>query len=67
MMFGMIAAVGLSSLKNVDLDSTRNLVIVGFSIFVGLAVPGWIDGRDSKEKLLDTGWCFVINFLFMLF
>ena len=60
-MFGMITAVGLSSLKNVDLDSTRNLIIVGFSIFVGLAVPGWIDGRKSTEKkLFETGEYFLL-------
>ena len=35
-MFGMVAAVGLSSLQYVDLNSTRNLFILGFSIFFGL-------------------------------
>ena len=35
-MFGMVAAVGLSSLQFVDLNSTRNLFILGFSIFFGL-------------------------------
>ena len=35
-MFGMIAAVGLSSLQFVDLNSSRNLFILGFSLFFGL-------------------------------
>ena len=35
-MFGMIAAVGLSNLQFVDLNSTRNLFVVGFSMFFGL-------------------------------
>ena len=35
-MFGMIAAVGLSNLQFVDLNSSRNLFILGFSIFFGL-------------------------------
>ena len=35
-MFGMVSAVGLSSLQYVDLNSTRNLFILGFSIFFGL-------------------------------
>ena len=35
-MFGMIAAVGLSNLQFVDLNSTRNLFVLGFSIFFSL-------------------------------
>ena len=35
-MFGTIAAVGLSNLQFVDLNSTRNLFVLGFSMFIGL-------------------------------
>ena len=35
-MFSMITAVGLSSLQFVNLNSTRNLFVLGFSIFFGL-------------------------------
>ena len=35
-MFGMITAVGLSNLQFVDLNSSRNLFILGFSLFFGL-------------------------------
>ena len=35
-MFGMITSVGLSSLQSVDLNSSRNLFILGFSIFFSL-------------------------------
>ena len=38
-MFGMIASVGLSNLQFVDLNSSRNLFIIGFAIFMGLSVP----------------------------
>ena len=38
-MFGMIAAVGLSNLQFVDLNSPRNLFILGFAFFMGLSVP----------------------------
>ncbi|MCP4499075.1 MAG: xanthine permease [Deltaproteobacteria bacterium] len=38
-MFGMIASVGLSNLQFVDLNSSRNLFIVGFSFFMGLSIP----------------------------
>jgi len=41
-MFGMITAVGLSNLQFVDLNSTRNLFVLGFSIFFSLVLPQWI-------------------------
>ncbi|TSS60368.1 Solute carrier family 23 member 2 [Bagarius yarrelli] len=34
-MFGMVAAVGISNLQHVDLNSSRNLLIFGISIFTG--------------------------------
>ncbi|MCP4546733.1 MAG: xanthine permease, partial [bacterium] len=37
--FGMIAAVGLSNLQFVDLNSARNLFIIGFAFFMGLSLP----------------------------
>ncbi|MHC1605345.1 MAG: uracil-xanthine permease family protein [Candidatus Methanofastidiosia archaeon] len=40
-LFGMIAAVGISNLQFVDLNSSRNLFIVGFAMFMGLSVPVW--------------------------
>jgi xanthine/uracil permease len=51
-MFGQIAAVGLSNLKYVDLDSSRNVFIVGLSLFAGLAIPAYINtvgqGMDAS-------------------
>lgn len=38
-MFGMIAAVGLSNLQFINLNSPRNLFILGFSFFMGLSLP----------------------------
>ena len=35
-MFGMIIAVGLSNLQFVDLNSTRNLFVLGFSLFFAM-------------------------------
>ena len=37
-MFGMITSVGLSNLQFVDLNSTRNLFVLGFSTFFGLVL-----------------------------
>ncbi|SEN71475.1 Xanthine/uracil permease [Halorientalis persicus] len=41
-MFGQIVAVGLSNLKYVDLDSSRNVFVLGISLFVGLAIPEYM-------------------------
>jgi nucleobase transporter 1/2 len=38
-MFGMIASVGLSNLQFVNLNSARNLFVLGFAFFMGLSVP----------------------------
>ncbi len=38
-MFGMVAAVGLSNLQGIDWNSMRNLFVLGFSIFFGLVNP----------------------------
>ena len=45
-------SLGLSVLQFVDLNSTRNLVIVGFSFFMGMVIPKWIE--DNLE-LINTG------------
>jgi solute carrier family 23 (nucleobase transporter), member 1 len=42
-MFGMIASVGLSNLQFIDLNSARNLFIVGFAIFMGLSLPEYFN------------------------
>ncbi|CAN7996418.1 unnamed protein product [Ixodes hexagonus] len=41
-MFSVVAAVGLSSLQFVDLNSSRNLFVLGASLFLGLCLPDWI-------------------------
>ncbi|WP_435182024.1 uracil-xanthine permease family protein [Halorussus sp. AFM4] len=48
-MFGQIAAVGLSQLKYVDLDENRNIFIVGFALFTGLAIPNYVSAVGSAE------------------
>lgn len=51
-LFGMIAAVGLSNLQYVDLNSARNLFVLGFSFFTGLMVPDWF--RKNPDAI-STG------------
>ncbi|KAG7516755.1 solute carrier family 23 member 1 [Solea senegalensis] len=51
-LFGMITAVGLSNLQLVDLNSSRNLFVLGFSMFFGLTLPEYL---DSHPNSIQTG------------
>lgn len=51
-LFGMITAVGLSNLQLVDLNSSRNLFVLGFSIFFGLTLPTYLDTHPNS---IQTG------------
>ncbi|XP_072315787.1 solute carrier family 23 member 1 [Eucyclogobius newberryi] len=51
-LFGMITAVGLSNLQMVDLNSSRNLFVLGFSMFFGLTLPTYL---DSHPGCIQTG------------
>ncbi|XP_060583751.1 solute carrier family 23 member 1-like isoform X1 [Ruditapes philippinarum] len=51
-MFGMITAVGLSNLQYVNLNSSRNIFILGVSLFFGLSFPKWI---GSSPGAINTG------------
>ncbi|XP_045420413.1 solute carrier family 23 member 1-like isoform X1 [Lemur catta] len=51
-MFGVITAVGISNLQCVDMNSSRNLFVFGFSMYCGLAVPNWV---KKNPKMLQTG------------
>ena len=46
-MFGQIVAVGISNLRHVDLASSRNTFIIGFALFVGLAIPAYMGNFES--------------------
>ena len=52
-MFGQIAAVGLSNLKYVDLDSSRNVFIVGISLFAGLAIPAYMGATGGAAAFQE--------------
>ncbi len=58
-MFGQIAAVGLANLKYVDLDSSRNVFIIGLALFAGLAIPaymGLFSGPDEFRAGMEATW-----------
>ena len=51
---GMITAVGISNLQFVDLNSSRNLFIIGFSFFFGLALPEYLK-EDENAGITYVG------------
>jgi nucleobase transporter 1/2 len=54
-LFGMIAAVGLSNLPLVTLNSSRNLFILGFAFFMGLSVPEYFNANPVVLLELAEG------------
>ncbi|CAK1596588.1 unnamed protein product [Parnassius mnemosyne] len=51
-MFGMISAFGLSALQYVNLNSSRNLYIIGFSLFFPLVLTRWMSAHSGR---ISTG------------
>ncbi|XP_044534456.1 solute carrier family 23 member 1-like isoform X2 [Gracilinanus agilis] len=51
-MFGVITAVGISNLQYVDMNSSRNLFVFGFSIYSGLTIPNWVNKNPER---IQTG------------
>jgi solute carrier family 23 (nucleobase transporter), member 1 len=54
-LFGLIAAIGLSLLRRADMDSQRNLMIVGFVLFAGFVFPSYF-GTVEEFSFLGIGW-----------
>lgn len=55
-MFAQIVAVGISNLKHVDLDSSRNVFVIGFALFVGLSIPEYmanVGGAAEFRAVMD--------------
>uniref|UniRef100_UPI003AB0EF70 solute carrier family 23 member 1-like n=1 Tax=Centroberyx gerrardi TaxID=166262 RepID=UPI003AB0EF70 len=51
-MFGVIAAAGISNLQFADMNSSRNIFIFGFSMFSAFVFPNWI---HKNPDFLATG------------
>ena len=48
----MVTAVGLSNLRFVDMNSSRNLFVLGLSLMMGLSIPNWM---ATNKDLIKTG------------
>lgn len=45
---------GASLLQYVDMNSSRNLFIFGFSIYCGLAIPNWVNKNPERLQTGDS-------------
>jgi solute carrier family 23 (nucleobase transporter), member 1 len=45
-LFGLIASIGISNVTRANLTSQRNLMIIGFILFMGLSVPAYFQGVE---------------------
>jgi len=54
-LFGLIAAVGLSNLRRADMDSQRNLMILGFVLFAGFVFPRYFAGA-AEFSFFGIDW-----------
>lgn len=54
-LFGLIAAVGLSTLRRADMDSQRNLMIAGFVLFSGFVFPEYFSTVE-EFSFFGIGW-----------
>lgn len=62
-MFGMITAVGFSSLQNVDLNSSRNQFVLGVSLLCALVIPKF---AAENGQSINTGLEVLDNILVVL-
>jgi len=56
-MFSIIAAIGISQLQFVDLNSPRNIFIMGFGLYMSLSVQDYFTSYTAKNNQgpIETG------------
>ncbi|XP_071716996.1 nucleobase-ascorbate transporter 1 [Rutidosis leptorrhynchoides] len=58
-LFGLVGAVGLSLLQFTNMNSMRNLIIIGLSIFLGISIPQYFNEYATRYHGLvrtNAGW-----------
>lgn len=50
--FGTFLGLVLSNLQYIDLNSSRNLAVIGISLLIGLMVPNWV---KKHPESINTG------------
>ncbi len=52
-LFGIIGALGIQVLLRADMNSQRNVLIVGFAFLMAMGLPGWVEA--NKDSFLTLG------------
>ena len=52
-LFGIIGALGIQVLLRADMNSQRNVLIVGFAFLMAMGLPGWVEA--NKDAFLILG------------
>ncbi|KAJ0493729.1 putative xanthine/uracil/vitamin C permease [Helianthus annuus] len=58
-LFGLVGAVGLSFLQFTNMNSMRNLIIIGLSLFLGISIPQYFNEYVTIQHGLvrtNAGW-----------
>ncbi|XP_028199507.1 nucleobase-ascorbate transporter 1-like isoform X3 [Glycine soja] len=59
-LFGLVASIGISFLQFTNMNSIRNLIIIGLTLFLGISVPQFFNQywTPSRRGLVHTnaGW-----------
>ncbi|CAJ1971136.1 unnamed protein product [Sphenostylis stenocarpa] len=59
-LFGLVASIGISFLQFTNLNSMRNLIIIGLTLFLGISIPQFFNQywTPSRHGLVHTnaGW-----------
>ncbi|RYR45876.1 hypothetical protein Ahy_A07g031647 isoform B [Arachis hypogaea] len=57
-LFGLVASVGISFLQFTNMNSMRNLIIIGLTLFLGISVPQFFNQYWNRHGLVHTnaGW-----------
>ncbi|KAD6794429.1 hypothetical protein R6Q59_021567 [Mikania micrantha] len=58
-LFGLVGAVGLSFLQFTNMNSMRNLIIIGLSLFLGISIPQYFNEYATVTHGLvrtNAGW-----------
>ena len=51
-LLGTLIAVGVATLHYVDMESPRNVTVLGLTFMMGLAIPQWVNAEPGR---INTG------------
>ncbi|XP_078435918.1 xanthine/uracil permease family protein [Wolffia australiana] len=54
--WSLVAAQGLSALRRAQAASPRNMIIVGFALFISLSVPAYLQQYEPLSRLILPGY-----------